>query len=108
MAGPVLLDYGPLGVELKNNVKRRGGATWYRTRRYRGTGPSILMPPPVCQASGHLDHFTDPMVELAGCKHRFRSDQIVRMASADSRGEACKHCGSANALAAHRAAPYLT
>ena len=57
-------DYGPLGVELKNNVKR----VWWRDSVQNradmvGLDASILMHPRVWQASGHLDHFTDPMVD---------------------------------------------
>src|SRR3989442_978025 len=58
-------DYGPLGVELKNNVKR----VWWRDNVYLrpdvvGLDAAILMHPSVWKASGHLDHFTDPMVEV--------------------------------------------
>src|SRR5216683_2039866 len=70
-------DYGPLGVELKNNIKR----VWWRDFVQRrpdmvGIDASILMHPMVWRASGHLDHFTDPMVDCRECKLRFRADQV--------------------------------
>lgn len=70
-------DYGPLGVELKNNVKR---AWWRDCVQFRsdmvGLDSSILMHPRVWKASGHLDHFTDPMVDCRVCKERFRADKL--------------------------------
>ena len=70
-------DYGPLGVELKNNVKR---AWWRDCVQNRGDmvglDASILMHPRVWKASGHLDHFTDPMVDCKVCKGRFRADKL--------------------------------
>ena len=70
-------DYGPLGVELKNNVKR---AWWRDCVQNRGDmvglDASILMHPRVWKASGHLDHFTDPMVDCRVCKGRFRADKL--------------------------------
>ena len=70
-------DYGPLGVELKNNVKR----VWWRDCEQNrgdmvGLDASILMHPRVWKASGHLDHFTDPMVDCKACKGRFRADKL--------------------------------
>lgn len=69
-------DYGPLGVELKNNVKSQ----WWKAMTYRedveGLDSSILMEPTVWKASGHVDGFSDPMVDCKSCKFRFRSDQI--------------------------------
>jgi glycyl-tRNA synthetase (class II) len=70
-------DYGPLGVELKNNVKR----VWWRDNVQNradmvGLDASILMHTRVWRASGHLDHFTDPMVDCRACKRRFRLDQL--------------------------------
>jgi len=69
-------DYGPLGVELLNNVKQ----AWWRTMTYRedieGLDASILMHPKVWEASGHIENFTDPMIDCKECKARFRADQI--------------------------------
>ncbi len=69
-------DYGPLGVELLNNLK----AQWWRAMTFRedieGIDASILMHPRVWEASGHVEHFTDPMVDCKECKARFRADQL--------------------------------
>jgi glycyl-tRNA synthetase len=104
-------DYGPLGVELKNNVKR---AWWRDNVQHRpdmvGLDASILMHPRVWKASGHLDHFTDPMVDCRACKKRFRADKLdddvwVHYCEATKGhqfnipgGEACKHCGKRRTL----------
>ncbi len=70
-------DYGPLGVELKRNVKE---AWWRDTVSSRadivGLDCSILMHPKVWEASGHLTNFSDPMVDCKLCKGRFRADQL--------------------------------
>ncbi|HLE12315.1 MAG: glycine--tRNA ligase [Bdellovibrionales bacterium RIFOXYD12_FULL_39_22] len=69
-------DYGPLGVELKKNIQAR----WWKAMTYRedisGIDASILMHPTVWKASGHIDNFTDPLVDCKKCKARFREDQI--------------------------------
>jgi len=104
-------DYGPLGVELKNNVKR---AWWRDNVQLRfdmvGLDASILMHPTVWKASGHIDHFTDPMVDCKACKRRFRADKIdeeewVHYCEATkgnkfviTAGEACKHCSARRTL----------
>ncbi|NLM38201.1 MAG: glycine--tRNA ligase, partial [Firmicutes bacterium] len=71
-------DYGPLGVELKNNVKR---AWWRRMVQQRddmvGQDASILMHPRVWEASGHLEGFTDPLVDCKNCHQRFRADHLT-------------------------------
>jgi glycyl-tRNA synthetase len=79
-------DYGPLGVELKRNVKN----LWWRDMvQLRddivGLDSSILMSPLIWQASGHVSEFTDPMVDCKVCQHRFRADQID--------GDRCPDCG---------------
>ena len=79
-------DYGPLGVELKNNIKR----FWWEVMTHRrddieGLDAAILMSPKVWQASGHVEGFTDPLVDCKQCKHRFRADQIE--------GTKCPDCG---------------
>jgi glycyl-tRNA synthetase len=77
-------DYGPLGVELKNNIKR---AWWKRFVHKRsdvvGIDASILMNPKVWQASGHLENFTDPLVDCKKCRRRFRADHILPANSID-------------------------
>lgn len=70
-------DYGPLGVELKNNIKRE----WWKTMVYQrddvvGLDAAIIMNPEVWKASGHLEAFTDPLVECKVCHKRFRKDQF--------------------------------
>jgi glycyl-tRNA synthetase len=69
-------DYGPLGVELKRNVKER----WWRAMTDRedieGLDAAILMHPRVWEASGHVATFTDPLVDCKKCKGRFRADKI--------------------------------
>ena len=71
-------DYGPLGVELKRNVKE----AWWRSLVYErddvvGLDAAILMHPQVWVASGHAEGFTDPLVECKVCHHRFRPDQLA-------------------------------
>ena len=70
-------DYGPLGVELRNNIKQ----AWWRDYVWRrpdvvGLDAGILASPRVWEASGHLKNFTDPLVECKNCHNRFRADQI--------------------------------
>ena len=71
-------DYGPLGVELKRNVKE---AWWRSVVRERddvvGLDSAILMHPKVWEASGHVENFTDPLVECQHCNQRFRADQLL-------------------------------
>lgn len=81
-------DYGPLGVQLKNNIRD----FWWRemTRMHDnivGLDAAILMHPRVWEASGHVSNFTDPMVDCKQCKSRFRSDQIDLAAP-------CPTCGT--------------
>jgi glycyl-tRNA synthetase len=70
-------DYGPLGVELKNNLK---AAWWQAVVRERddveGIDSSIICHPRTWEASGHVEHFSDPMVDCRACKKRFRADQL--------------------------------
>ncbi len=74
-------DYGPLGVELKRNVKE----TWWSAMVHQrddieGLDAAILMHPRVWEASGHVEGFTDPLIECKTCKKRFRADQIEESA----------------------------
>jgi glycyl-tRNA synthetase len=104
-------DFGPLGVELKNNIKR----LWWRDFVQQrgdlvGLDASILMHPSVWRASGHVDNFTDPMVDCRECKHRFRADQLDELpwthfcpATKGNKftipaGEPCKHCDARRTL----------
>lgn len=69
-------DYGPLGVELKNNVKDR----WWKAMTMRqdivGLDSAIFMHPLTWKASGHIDNFSDPLVDCKQCKARFRADKV--------------------------------
>ena len=79
-------DYGPIGVELKRNVKD----AWWRRVVYErddmeGLDAAILMNPTTWEASGHLKSFADPLVDCKKCKHRFKLDDI--------HGDRCPDCG---------------
>ena len=81
-------DYGPLGVELKNNIK----SSWWTSMVYEhdnieGLDASILSNPLVLRYSGHEDTFSDPMVDCKKCKSRFRSDTVANK---------CPKCGSSD------------
>ncbi|MGH2724836.1 MAG: glycine--tRNA ligase [Actinomycetota bacterium] len=103
-------DYGPLGVELKRNVR---AAWWKATVQERdnvvGLESSIMMSPRVWEASGHLESFTDPLVECMSCHQRFRADHLPGFHAPESghaQGEegtvdmasgeppACPNCGN--------------
>ena len=85
-------DYGPLGVELKNNVKRHWWQTFVWGRRdVVGLDAAILMHPEVWRASGHTAHFNDPLVECRSCRQRFREDHVE--------GKSCPACGLDDAFA---------
>ena len=82
-----MYDYGPLGVELKNNLK---SAWWssmvYENDNIEGLDASILSNPTVLKYSGHEDTFSDPMVDCKSCNSRFRADQLDK--------NICPNCGS--------------
>ncbi len=79
-------DYGPLGVELKRNIKNEFWKAMVRERSdVVGIDAAIIMNPKVWEASGHLESFSDPLVECKKCHHRFRADQI--------QGDKCPDCG---------------
>jgi glycyl-tRNA synthetase len=70
-------DYGPLGAELKRNVKELWWNAMTRQREdVAGLEATIIMSPAIWKASGHVDTFSDPMCDCKGCKKRFRADQI--------------------------------
>jgi glycyl-tRNA synthetase len=78
-------DYGPLGVELKNNIKR----AWWRSVVYdrddmEGLDAAIVMNPLVWKYSGHVSTFSDPLVDCKKCKRRFRADHV--------KGKQCPEC----------------
>jgi glycyl-tRNA synthetase len=84
-------DYGPLGVELKNRVSRN----WWKEMTQLhdnivGLDAAILMHPRTWEASGHVENFTDPLVDCKKCKTRFRADQIPPENLAEKK---CPDCG---------------
>jgi glycyl-tRNA synthetase len=88
-------DYGPLGVELKNNIK----ASWWRQMvQLRddivGLDAAVIMNPRVWEASGHVAGFSDPMVDCRSCKLRFRADDLKGPPSEI----ACPNCGNRGTL----------
>ncbi|HEX9889235.1 MAG TPA: glycine--tRNA ligase [Nitriliruptorales bacterium] len=87
-------DYGPLGVELKENIKRQ----WWRSMvQLRddivGLESAILMAPQVWEASGHLENFSDPLVECTQCHRRWREDHLREAVEAGTiEGYHCPDC----------------
>ena len=82
-----LFDYGPLGVDLKNNLKQ----AWWRSMVYErddveGLDAAILTNPEVLKQSGHEETFTDPLVDCRSCNSRWRADHLEK--------SACPSCGS--------------
>ena len=71
-------DYGPLGVELKNNIKKAWWKKFVQESPYNvGLDAAILMNPQTWQASGHLGGFADPLMDCRECKERFRADKLI-------------------------------
>lgn len=71
-------DYGPLGVELKNNIKKAWWQKFVQESPYNvGMDAAILMNPRTWEVSGHLANFTDPLTDCRQCKARFRADKLV-------------------------------
>ena len=93
-------DYGPLGVELLRNVKD----VWWKAMTFRedidGLDASILMHPRVWEASGHVEGFTDPLIDCRNCKARFREDML---SDSQRRESQCPNCGNRGALTEPRA-----
>lgn len=81
-------DYGPLGAELKRNIKNE---FWRRVVQERkdvvGLDAAIIMSPRVWEASGHLSSFSDPLVECKKCHHRFREDELEQSMCPDCGGD---------------------
>ena len=70
-------DYGPLGVELKENIRRQWWKAMVTSRDdIVGLDSAVILPPPVWEASGHLATFTDPLTECQSCHRRFRADHL--------------------------------
>ena len=71
-------DYGPLGVELKNNVKKAWWRKFVQESKYNvGLDAAILMNPETWVASGHVGGFSDPLIDCKSCKARFRADKLI-------------------------------
>ena len=99
-------DYGPLGVELKENIRRQ----WWRAMVQRrddivGLDSSVILPREVWVASGHVETFTDPLTECQSCHHRFRADQLEEQFEARKGRKpsgleeiSCPHCGTKGAF----------
>ncbi|GAA1305886.1 MAG: glycine--tRNA ligase [Brachybacterium tyrofermentans] len=96
-------DYGPLGVELKENIKRQWWRTFVQSRADMvGLDSSIILPKRVWEASGHVATFTDPLVECKSCHNRFREDHLIE-GFTEKKGRApeggvaevpCPNCGT--------------
>ena len=104
-------DYGPLGVEFKNNVKKAWWKRFVQENEYNvGLDCAILMNPQVWVASGHVGGFSDPLMDCKECKTRHRADQLIEAAGANPAGWtnqqmsdyirdnniACPDCGKTN------------
>ena len=104
-------DYGPLGVEFKNNVKRAWMKKFVQESKYNvGLDSAILMNPQTWVASGHVGGFSDPLMDCRDCKTRHRADKLIEDAGGDANGMTfeqmtayikengivCPECGSQN------------
>jgi len=99
-------DYGPLGVELKENVRRQWWQSMVRSRDdVVGIDSAVILPREVWVASGHVDAFVDPLVECQSCHRRFRGDQLAddfegrhgRAPQPDLSDVPCPNCGTRGA-----------
>jgi glycyl-tRNA synthetase len=96
-------DYGPMGVELKKNVKDRWwDAMVYAREDIEGLDAAILMHPKVWEASGHVAGFTDPLVDCRQCKNRFRADDPRIKGTPGQPDAQCPVCGTRGSLTAPR------
>ena len=94
-------DYGPLGVELKNNISQ----TWWKFMTHNhenilGLDSGILMHPKIWEASGHVDAFNDPLVDCKHCKARYRADELVKGDFVNTKWNEiqCPKCGTTGNL----------
>ncbi len=104
-------DYGPIGVELKENVRRQWWQAMVRGREdVVGLDSSIILAPQVWEASGHVATFTDPLTECRNCHKRWRADQLIdayveKYGKEPENGLAdivCTHCGTRGEFTAPR------
>jgi len=96
-----IYHFGPLGIEMKNAIKRHWWATFvYRRSEVVGMESAIIMHPKTWKASGHIDLFTDPLVECKGCHARYRVDHMQQgkyKGEGKARGKnRCPACGSSD------------
>ncbi len=104
-------DYGPLGVELKNNIKSAWHQKFIRENKYNvGLDSAILMNPQTWVASGHVSGFSDPLMDCRECKTRHRADKLIEDVGGDANGMTfeqmndyikkhhitCPNCGATN------------
>ena len=105
-------DYGPLGAELKNNIKKAWWKKFVQQNKYNvGLDAAILMNPQTWVASGHLGGFSDPLMDCKDCHTRHRADQLIEAQSdanpagwsfdemtafIKEKGIKCPQCGSTN------------
>ena len=102
-------DYGPLGVEFKNNVKKAWWKKFVQESKYNvGLDAAILMNPQTWVASGHVGGFADPLIDCKECKARFRADKLIEDVTVDGwsneklesfiteKGIVCPECGKSN------------
>ncbi len=95
-------DYGPLGAELKENIKRQWWQTMVRGREdVVGIDSAVILPRKVWEASGHVEVFTDPLVECTSCHRRYREDHLLEEYAEKKGREAtgmeeivCANCGT--------------
>jgi glycyl-tRNA synthetase len=91
-------DYGPLGVELKNNVKREWWKAMVQGRDdVVGLDSCVILAREVWETSGHVEAFVDPLVECQACHHRFRADHLEEEKGKPLAEIACPHCGTKGA-----------
>ncbi|HWP37322.1 MAG TPA: glycine--tRNA ligase [Gemmatimonadales bacterium] len=96
-------DYGPLGVELKRNLRERWWRSMVQEREdIEGLDAAILMHPRVWEASGHVAGFTDPLTDCRQCKNRFRADDPRLKGTPGEPTAQCPVCGSRGTLTAPR------
>ena len=95
-----IYDYGPLGVELKNNISK----LWWKemtqlNQNIVGIDSGILMHPKIWEASGHVGAFNDPLVDCKQCNSRYRADEFSQQFSAINWSETkCPNCGTIGSL----------
>lgn len=88
-------DYGPYGVEMKNNISR----LWWQNMTLShdsivGLDSAVILHPNVWEASGHLKNFTDPLIDCKQCKARFKADDILVEGQETTKSPQCPRCGT--------------